>query len=78
MAAYSIGDVAAQLTFSKQRRLPQKFADVDGLRVLRMALYGALWCGPVGHHFYAGLDKVRTRLRSPCADSVMSQAGILA
>jgi hypothetical protein len=59
MSAYGVGDIIAQISFSKAARVADRITDVDAVRTARMALYGLLWCGPAGHAFYAGLDKVR-------------------
>lgn len=65
--AYAIGDLAAQLSGSKCRRLRDKVGGIDVVRTGRMAMFGAMWTGCVGHYFYTNLDKVRAlRMRRRC------------
>lgn len=58
LAAFLIGDVSAQVASSRARRLEERLATIDAGRTLRMALFGLVWSGPAGHHFYKWLDKV--------------------
>ena len=53
---FTLGDCIAQLSTPAPRGATWRF---DTFRTLRLAVYGGAIGGPVGHHWYNFLDKVR-------------------
>lgn len=58
MAGFAIGDGIAQLTTQKRGGFVQRLGNMDGYRTAKMAMFGLVWSGPVGHYWYNLLDKI--------------------
>lgn len=57
MSTFVVGDALAQLG-SKKGSLVNRISHLDLQRTARMAAFGLLYSGPLGHHFYSWMDKV--------------------